>query len=371
MAIRFLNQVSDYLQPGSPDDSRLFHADSSDQVQVWLPQVGEGYMQTIPLQEGLSLAILDYKVHSTFLSHYPRRSQFLEFEFCITGPASGRSTFYRPIDLNSLFAVCKPQQQRQLKVEICCRPPFFMPYLHQVFEHLASQEQQLLYTWADQVYRSQLGYGATSPQAVFQQMMSEAVFWPQFFNGDQIFRQLGFWSFGNLQRSMTSEMHQVVNQILSCPYSGDVRRSYLERKALELVALKLKILDPSRVLSYPLNSDDLDGIYQAAKILACTLNNPPSVEALARQVGLNRLKLNHGFHQVYGTTPYRYLRNCRLELANHLLSTSDLAVEEVAYRVGYTSRTSFTGAFCHRFGLSPKTFQLQILRRLQRQHSAS
>ncbi|MEM1256677.1 MAG: AraC family transcriptional regulator [Cyanobacteria bacterium P01_H01_bin.21] len=371
MAIQFFKQKSDYLHSGSPDDSRLFHTDSSDQIQVWLPHVGQGYMQTIPLQEGLSLVILDYTVHNTFLSHYPRRSQFLEFEFCITGPSSGHSTFYRPIDLTSLLAVCKPQQQRQIKVEVCFGPPFFMPYLHKVFEHLASQEQKLIYTWADQVYRSQLGYGATSPQVAFKHMMNGTVSLSQLFRADQTFGQLGFLSIGNLRRSMTPAMHQVVNQILSCPYSGRVRRSYLERKALELVSLKLKILDPSRVLAYPLNSDDLDGIYQAAKILACTLNNPPSVEALARQVGLNRLKLNHGFHQVYGTTPYRYLRTCRLELANHLLSTSELAIEEVAYRVGYTSRTSFTGAFCHRFGLSPKTFQLQILRRLQRQHSAS
>ncbi|MEO1126381.1 MAG: hypothetical protein AAFX95_20275 [Cyanobacteria bacterium J06639_16] len=62
MAIQFFNQKSDYLHCGSPDDPQLFHADSSDQIQVWSPQVGQGYMQTIFLREGLSLVILDYSI---------------------------------------------------------------------------------------------------------------------------------------------------------------------------------------------------------------------------------------------------------------------------------------------------------------------
>ncbi|MEM6521271.1 MAG: AraC family transcriptional regulator [Cyanobacteria bacterium P01_C01_bin.70] len=359
MTIQFFKQKLDCLHPGSLDDSRLFHADPSDQVQVWLPQVGQGYEQTIPLREGLSLKILDYTRHSTFLSHYPRRNKFLEFEFHIAGPASGHSTFYPPLAQNSPVGVWQTQLRR-LNVEVILCPPFFSPYLHKVFEHLASQDQNLLYRWANWGYRSQLGYAAASPQAAFQQMINGAVSSSQFFSADQAFENLEFWSFSNLRRAMTPEMHQVVNQILSCPYSGRVRRSYLERKALELIALKLTVLDPSRSLAYPLNLDDLDGIYQAAKILACQCQNPPSIKVLARQVGLNRLKLNQGFHHVYGTTPYRYLRNCRLELANYLLGTSELAVEEVAYQVGYTNRSRFATAFRQQFGLNPKTFQLQV-----------
>ncbi|MEM9451784.1 MAG: AraC family transcriptional regulator [Cyanobacteria bacterium P01_E01_bin.6] len=110
----------------------------------------------------------------------------------------------------------------------------------------------------------------------------------------------------------------------------------------------------------------MDGIYQAGKILASRLDNPPSVEELAQQVGLNRLKLNHGFHHVYGTTPFRYLRNCRLAQARLLLTDSMLSVEDIAYRVGYTSRSRFATAFCQLFGLNPKT--LQRYSRLTSQH---
>ncbi|MEL6332487.1 MAG: helix-turn-helix transcriptional regulator, partial [Cyanobacteria bacterium J06626_26] len=79
----------------------------------------------------------------------------------------------------------------------------------------------------------------------------------------------------------------------------------------------------------------------------------------ARKVGTNRLKLNQGFHQVYGTTPFRYLRACRLTQARRLLTTSDLPVESVAAAVGYSSRNHFAKAFRQQVGLNPKTFQMQ------------
>ena len=49
---------------------------------------------------------------------------------------------------------------------------------------------------------------------------------------------------------------------------------------------------------------------------------------LAKQIGTNRLKLNQGFHHLYNTTPFGYLRNYRLRQAKSLLMTSELSVED-------------------------------------------
>ena len=357
MAIQTLHRKSDYLHPGSPNDPRLFHADSADQVQVWSPQVGQGYTQTIPLREGLSLVILDYTTHHTRLRYMSGLNQCLEYTFHIAGPTSGQS-FSSPHLGEGEFGVWQ-SQQRQLKVEILFSAPNFMSHLQTLTEHLLPQDQAVLYDWANWVHRHRYGYAAPSPQATFAHILNGAIALPTPSTTEQLFEGLEFFAFSRPWRLMTPEMHQVVNQILSCPYGGRVRRTYLERKALELVALKLNALAQRRSLSYPLNSGDLDGVYQAAKILARNLNNPPSIEALARQVGLNRLKLNQGFHHVYGTTPFRYLRNCRLKLARYLLTISELAVEEIAYRVGYANRSRFATAFRQQFGLNPKNFQLQ------------
>lgn len=357
MAIRLLKQDSDFLHPGSPNDARLFHSDSSDQVQVWSPPIGQGYVQTIPLRDGLILTILDYTIHSTFLSNAPRRNQFLEFEYQIAKTTFSQSTVFPHIGRKTL-GVWKAQQRR-FNVEVGFSPPNFAPYSHKVVEHLLPQDQTLLYNLSDWIHRHHHGCSAPSPQAAFNQLLSGSIPSSQRLASTQPLANLEILTFGRLWRSMTSEMHQVVDQILSCPYGGRVRRAYLERKALKLVAMKLNALAQLRTLSYPLNTGDIDGIYQAAKILTQHLNNPPSVEALARQVGLNRLKLNQGFHHVYGIPPFRYLRNCRLQRAQQLLFNSELTVGEIAYRVGYNSLSSFSSAFRQKFGLNPKTLQIQ------------
>ena len=370
MAIRFFNQESDCLHPGNLHDSRLFHADPSDQVQVWSPPAGQGYKQTIPLQEGLSLIILDYTTpEDTLLCPAPGLNQCLECEFHITRSTSGQS-LYQPYFGQKALRIWQPRKRR-FKVEIFFSAPHFVPYSKAFIERFLPQDQTLLYNWADWFHRYRLGYAAASPQDAFTQILNGGITLPRLVSPEQPFGTLEFHAFSRPWNAMTLEMHQVVHQILSCPYSGRIRRTYLERKALELVALKLSALDQQRSPSYPLNADDLDGIYQAAKVLACNFNNPPSVEALARQVGLNRLKLNQGFHHIYGTTPFRYLRNCRLELAKYLLTTSESAVEEVAHKVGYTSRSNFATAFRQQFGLNPKTFQLYTRNWLQLQGLAS
>ncbi|MEM7714754.1 MAG: AraC family transcriptional regulator, partial [Cyanobacteria bacterium P01_A01_bin.68] len=158
---------------------------------------------------------------------------------------------------------------------------------------------------------------------------------------------------------MTPRMYHIIEQILNCPYRSLNRRKYLERKALNLVSIYLdNVVKPQ---SNQLQYDDLTAIYQAEEFIRTHLENPPPIKILTRQVGLNRLKLNQGFHQVYHTTPFGYLKKCRLAKAKRLLMTSELSVEQIASTVGYTSRRGFATAFYQEFGLNPKKFQIQAL----------
>lgn len=362
MAIQFLNQKSDYLRPGSPNDARLFHSDVSDQIKIWSSQVGRGYSQTIPLRDDLSLIILDYEMQDTLIIDSLELDVCLEFSCHLVGKTIGQSAITLQHGFRR-FGIL-PAHQRVIKVEVFFKPPSFRTYCRAVLECLPIQEQDIIYKWIENLYQHQFGQSPVSPQAASDYFLSTLRSPTQLFSTAHPLANLELSSLSCLLRPMTSDMYQVIHQILSCPYGGHTRRTYLEGKALELVALQLNAIDRSDAISYPLNSEDLGGIYQAGKILACHLKNPPSVATLARQVGLNRLKLNCGFHHVYGTTPYRYLRNCRLTKARELLLTLDLGVMEIADRVGYTSRSSFSTAFHQQFGLSPKTFQLYSRHRL-------
>ncbi|MEX0271504.1 helix-turn-helix transcriptional regulator [Leptolyngbyaceae cyanobacterium UHCC 1019] len=165
-----------------------------------------------------------------------------------------------------------------------------------------------------------------------------------------------------LAGTITPSMQVTLQQILQCPYQGGFKRLYLEGKVLELMALQLMqvIEQPVAACSYgALRSRDVDCIHQAREILIQNLDNPPSLLDLARQVGLNDRKLKQGFHQVFNTTAFGYLRDCRLERAQQLLMDSEISIEQVAKMVGYGDRSRFASAFRKKFGVNPKTYQLQ------------
>ena len=161
-----------------------------------------------------------------------------------------------------------------------------------------------------------------------------------------------------LQSRFDADTFHVLKQVLQCPYTGDVRRFFLEAKTLELMALKTAEWGRDES-SAPLNLKrrDIDRIQEAYYILLTRLDHPPSLIDLSRTVGLNRNKLNHGFKVLYGDTAFNLLRRERLSKARSLLNNSDLSLSEIALAVGYNSHANFTTAFRKHYGKTPKTFR--------------
>jgi AraC family transcriptional regulator, transcriptional activator of the genes for pyochelin and ferripyochelin receptors len=138
-----------------------------------------------------------------------------------------------------------------------------------------------------------------------------------------------------------------------------MKQMYLESRAVDLITLHLQQFQDKEL--YQKNSlskdlSDVERIHQAKEILLSNLENPPSLVELARKVGLNDFKLKCGFHQVFGTSAFKYLHDYRLEKARQFLATGEMKVEEVALRVGFESRSYFAIAFRKKFGVNPKKY---------------
>lgn len=354
-----LNRENGWLQLGSPSHSQLLHSDPSDRVLVCPPHLGRGYVQDIPLRDDASLCILDYTLDRAVVLDEPENSDRIEFEFQLAGTDPGYSFFVPYFGLQQLGV--KPARKRFFKVEIFFQRPALITYFRSVLERLSPQTKEI----ADRVTRSIASYrsGDISPHTgSFDRLWESAIAAPpglafEHILADRLYSEAIALNYATRTR-ITPEMERVISQILSCPYQGETRRRYLENRALTLVEMRLEaMVRPS------LDEDDLHCIDRAASLLRNQIVNPPSVETLARQVGTNRLKLNQGFHHIYDTTPFAYLRECRLREARRLLMTSDLAIEEVATSVGYTSRSRFATAFRQKFGINPKAFQMQAWQR--------
>lgn len=360
------SQYQDWLLPGSPDDSRLLHSDTSDRVLVCPDHLGQGYIQEILLQDDLSLFILDYTLYNSVIVTTTRQSDRLEFEFQLAGKRPGYSFFEPHIGLKNIDV--KPGQQRCFKVEVVLKRPMLAAYLQAYLERLLPQAQDVAKRVMQSMYQYRNGGLASAPtaEAMDQLLQSIPASGYDNFLANSVIEQVlpaplyaetVVFNYAN-RRPITPRMKQVLGHVLSCPYQGVTRRQYLKRLALELVSLRLAATVQSR-----LPQDNLDCVEQATAILRNQLVHPPTIGSLARQVYTNRLKLNQGFHRVYGTTPFSYLRECRLTKAHYLLMTSDLSVSEVAIAVGYTCRSKFATAFRQWRGINPKAYQMQALRR--------
>jgi AraC-like DNA-binding protein len=163
--------------------------------------------------------------------------------------------------------------------------------------------------------------------------------------------------------SMTPSMHMVIHQILNCPYNGHIKRMYLESKAMELITHQLALLVSKETDPKPrpiLCPDDIERIHYARDILIENLQNPPTVYRLCRMVGINELKLQQGFRQIYGKTVFAYFRDCQFEGARCLLKEGNMNVAEVAYKLGYFKVDNFAGSFKKIFGVSPGIYRRSI-----------
>lgn len=79
---------------------------------------------------------------------------------------------------------------------------------------------------------------------------------------------------------------------------------------------------------------------------------PWSLEQLAQQAGMSRARFAAHFREVVGMTPFDYLTNWRLGIAQTMLRKGT-SLKLVASAVGYANATALTRVFTQRLGMSP------------------
>lgn len=137
------------------------------------------------------------------------------------------------------------------------------------------------------------------------------------------------------------------------PYQGLARRLFMEAKVLEGVAELVQRLGDAEARSPALTPWERSRVFEARDLLTERVADPPTLAELARLVGLPVKRLDRLFREVFGTTPFGWVRDYRLTLAHRLLTEENLPIKQVAHRLGYANVHNFTHAFTARFGVSP------------------
>lgn len=131
----------------------------------------------------------------------------------------------------------------------------------------------------------------------------------------------------------------------------------LEGMALELIVGTLRSHDGSAERRSP------KWLEQARQMLEASFSNPPTLDELARAVGVHPVHLAREFRRFEHCTTGEYIRRLRVDYARERIFRSDETLVEIALSAGFADHTHFSRSFKRVTGMTPTEFRKLVRRR--------
>ena len=249
-------------------------------------------------------------------------SRFIQFHFCIKGNCAFNFNERRyKLDLNEEHSLLLYNPQQDLPINLDMNPN----------------------TWLVTILISiQKFHGLFSAEADHISFLSDE-------NRDK-----KYYKEGDISPSMAIVLNQLINYNLS----QSIQSLYFKGKAYEILSLYFNRSEDADIEQCPFLVDEANvlKIRKAKDIVVARMAEPPSLQELSEEIGLNLKKLKKGFKQIYGDTVFSFLFDYKMEIARKLLETGEHNVNEVGLKVGYSTSSHFTSAFKKKFGTTPKKY---------------
>jgi AraC-like DNA-binding protein len=155
--------------------------------------------------------------------------------------------------------------------------------------------------------------------------------------------------------AIDAPIQQVIQQILNCNYTGDLKKLFLLSKSIELLVLSAEAcnLAATKKKTFLKSNSDKEKIIAVRDLINEKLHCPPNLSEIARAVGLNEYKLKRGFKETFNNTVFGYLTEQRLQLAWQYLRDTQKTAAEISMELGYATPQHFNNAFRKKFGTTP------------------
>ena len=170
------------------------------------------------------------------------------------------------------------------------------------------------------------------------------------------------------------DIASIIQSLRSLAQSDILTPIYLESKILECIALISKEIQssPENAFTNQLNhgtikigkdryvnltASDIKALQKAHEILTMEALNPPTIKSLSKMVFLNEQKLKAGFSAKYHMSINQYTTSIRMAMAENLLSTTDLSIDEISKMIGYNYSGNFVKMFKKLHGKTPLSFR--------------
>lgn len=152
----------------------------------------------------------------------------------------------------------------------------------------------------------------------------------------------------------------IIHQIINRRFCEAADPLFVRAKIMELLAHEVERYCGPLDKDYCLQPDDIARLQMAKKVMMENMATPPTLRELARLVGLNQKKIKQGFHELFNTTVFGFLRRYRMEQAKLLFEKDMASVSEVANAVGYTNVSHFGVTFKSHHGVLPGEYKKSL-----------
>lgn len=98
---------------------------------------------------------------------------------------------------------------------------------------------------------------------------------------------------------------------------------------------------------------------QVCTYIQCIYNEPISLDDLCSKFNMNRTSLNRMFKEHTDMTVIEYLLDLRLKMARKMLSKTELNINEICNRIGFSDPSYFSRKFKTKTGSSPTEYRDQ------------
>lgn len=103
---------------------------------------------------------------------------------------------------------------------------------------------------------------------------------------------------------------------------------------------------------------DYDKVLDSAvNYIESNLDRPLSVHGIAKASNSSKSVLYSRFHSAFGCTVSEYINSKRVKRSAELLKTTDLTVEEIAQKVGFSGASYYCKLFKRQMGVSPRSYR--------------